>query len=100
LLISRNLAVGHDLSGTVLGLPTWLVALAVVAVLVAVLAGRGGGTRNSGKSGGRGGRVLGLPVLLVVGLLLGATAFGGGAVRTVVIAIVHAITTLGGLFGG
>lgn len=89
-------AAGQD---TVLGLPTWLIAAAVVAVLVAVLAGRGGGKRKNGKSSGRSGRILGLPVLLVVGLLLGATAFGGHAVRTVVIALVHAITTLGGLFG-
>lgn len=84
---------------TVAGLPTWLlVALLVIVLVVVLLPGsdRGRGRRR----GRRGGRIGGLPILLIVGLLLGATPAGGSIIRTIVTTIAHAMNTFGGFYGG
>jgi hypothetical protein len=67
----------------------------IVIVGALLLVGKVGKSRRGGS--GKRGRGGGLG-LLVLGLLIGATLAGSDVVRSIVRGIVHAITTIGGLF--
>lgn len=84
------------LTGTVAGLPTWLVVAFVAVVLVVVLLG--GSDRGRGRRRRRSGRVGGLPILLMIGLMLGATPAGSNAIRIVITTLVQAMNAVGSLY--